>query len=340
MTEFIRTTRWDPTKKTGDYRAQSSNMMESPLIKKVFEACRRQLQPGYDIFGCFARLSDQSAIPNPHKDKNHFDLRSTTRLSSPGISTTLDFHDSSSVVDSSSVHSVLIPNSSAYIASRSILGSNGLGMFHSVSPTVVDGGDVQVSIILDIRESVKPEAPLKWQATDYSPGNEETLVVGDYTLFIDRTGSGIQSARGKIVSKNQPREAKVRGGKIGIKNQPREAKVRGGKIGGKMGDKAKKAAGGRIGDKAKKAAGGRIGDKAKKAAGGKMGDKAKKAAGGKATGDRKRHDDTTGTVDGLCSGCGRIGKTSKLGLGKRASRHQYRDKASGKKILCGSYIVV
>ena len=90
-----------------------------------------------------------------------------------------------------------IPHGSGYLASRSVLSKNGLGLFHSVAPNI-GSNNLQASLIFDIKKIVDKDMKLNFLLP--ADIECETMEVGGKTIYIDpkRRIASIASARGKI----------------------------------------------------------------------------------------------------------------------------------------------
>ena len=112
-------------------------MLKSSLVEKILDAIRARIPAGFEIFNVFCRCYWLESFLEAHQDAPGFDLRFIFRSSTDGKSTFIDFHDST---DGPVLFSMEIPNNHIYMASRSVLSSNGVGLFHSVSPSVSSVG--------------------------------------------------------------------------------------------------------------------------------------------------------------------------------------------------------
>jgi hypothetical protein len=93
-----------------------------------------------------------------------------------------------------------IPHGSGYLASRSVLSKNGLGLFHSVAPKI-GSNNLQASLIFDIKKIDDKDMKLNFLLpADIECEECETMDVGGKTIYIDpkRRIASIASTRGKI----------------------------------------------------------------------------------------------------------------------------------------------
>jgi hypothetical protein len=217
IVEFILTTLWCPTKTNNDLIAESTEMLETDLVKKVMEQIQERIPSGYELFSFFARLYHEDSYVFPHQEQPHFDWRFIVRLATSPTATTVGFHSSKSGPE---ILTKTIPINSGYVASRTVLSKHGVGLYHSVTPAI-GIKDLQTSLIFDIRKTVHNVNSTVFKFLNEIPPDCETKPVGGRNVYADpaRRIYALASARGKI----------------------------GGKMGGKMGDKAKKAASGRKG---------------------------------------------------------------------------------------------
>ena len=125
-----------------------------------------------------------------------------------------------------------IPHGSGYLASRSVLSKNGLGLFHSVAPNI-GSNNLQASLIFDIRKKKIVDKDMKLNfllPADIECEECEKMDVGGKTIYIDpkRRIASIASARGK------------NGGMIGGfgRDIPTPNQIEGRKKGGMAGGKA------------------------------------------------------------------------------------------------------
>ena len=195
-----------------------------------------------------------------------------------------------------------IPHGSGYLASRSVLSKNGLGLFHSVAPNI-GSNNLQASLIFDIRKKKIVDKDMKLNfllPADIECEEFKTMEVGGKTIYIDpkRRIASIASARGK------------NGGMIGGfgRDIPTPNQIEGRKLGAKLGGFGRDILTPNQIEGRKK--------------------------GGMAGGDRKRRGVTEDMVDGRCHKCGLHGKTR---FGQNGKWSTHTKVVDGKPKKCGVY---
>ena len=185
---------------------------------------QERIPAGFEIFSLFARLADKDSKVLAHQDAPGFAWRYVLRFSTTPTATSVDFHLRGGN-DPEVFQHVTIPINHGYLASRAVLSRHGVGLYHSVTPTIAENSQVlQISLIFDVRKACKVAAPVK--LLQEIPQGSETMLLGgklNYLVVPARRISAKASARGKMGDKAK--------------------KAAGGRIGGRIGDKAKKAAG-------------------------------------------------------------------------------------------------
>jgi hypothetical protein len=131
-----------------DLIAESTEMLETDLVKKVMEQIQERIPPGYELFSFFARLYHEESYVKPHQDQPHFDWRFIVRLATTPTDTTVGFHARKSGKE---ICKKTIPSNYGYAASLNVLSKNGIGLFHSV-PCAIGIKDLQTSLIFDIHK--------------------------------------------------------------------------------------------------------------------------------------------------------------------------------------------
>jgi len=186
ITEFISTTLWCPTKKNNDLIAESTEMLETDLVKKVIAQVQERIPEGYELFSLFARLAHDQSYVKPHQDEPHFDWRFIVRLATSPTTTTVGFHSSSSGPE---IYTKTIPINHGYLASRTVLSKHGVGLYHSVTPAI-GIKDLQTSLIFDVRKTKPNVDSTVFKFLNEIPPDCETLDVGGRNIYVDVSKMG------------------------------------------------------------------------------------------------------------------------------------------------------